>query len=109
MKRFAVCMLLLTFCTRISKATAPDGDKPPSSAATTSPTKSVNPNKPTVPAKENDAGITELHQLRELVELQSEEIQDLKCAWPCLKLGQPRLQWHRTRMLRQPAAVQRLQ
>ena len=54
MKRFAACILLLTFCTGVSKAAAPNGDKPPSSAATTSATKSVDSNKPRVPENKND-------------------------------------------------------
>jgi hypothetical protein len=87
MKRLAVCVLLLTLCRGVSKAAASDGDKPPSSAVTASATKSVDSNKSTVPTKENEAGVLELHQLRELVELQSAEIRDLKVRLAVLEAG----------------------
>lgn len=87
MKRFAVCMLLLTFSTDVSKAAPPDGDKPPSKAAAASATETADSNKPTVPEKGNDAGVMELHQLRELVELQSKEIQALKDRLALLEAG----------------------
>ena len=87
MKRCAVCVLLLTFCMGVSKAAVPDGDKPPNSPVAKAVTKSVDSNKLTVPEKENDTGVTELHQLRELVELQSEEIRDLKIRLAVLEAG----------------------
>ena len=87
MKRLAVCALLLTFCMDASKAAAPDGDKPSSSPVAKAATKSVDSSKPTAPAKENDTGLMELHQLRELVELQTEEIRDLKTRLAVLEAG----------------------
>lgn len=86
MKTLAVCVLLLAFCTGVVKAAA-DGDKPPASAGTTSAKKTADSDKTTVPAKENEASAAELHQLRELVELQSEEIRDLKTRLAALEAG----------------------
>lgn len=87
MKRLAVCVLMLTFYADVSKAANPDGDKPPSNAAAKSATETAGSDKPSVPEKGNDAGAMELHQLRELVELQAKEIRALENRLAVLEAG----------------------
>lgn len=77
MKTFAVCMLL-ALCGGVSKAATPDGDPPANRAATTTAAKAADSNKSDAPGKANAGGEVDLHQLQNLVESQSEEIEALK-------------------------------
>src|ERR1700739_1381924 len=81
MHRFASCVVLSIFLMGASKAAATDGDdkvSPPPKAIDTPAAKPADSEKPTAKASEKDVVQTELHELRNLVEAQSDEIRELR-------------------------------
>src|ERR1700739_1244901 len=81
MHRFASCVVLSIFLMGASKAAATDGDdkvSPPPKAIDTPAAKPADSEKPTAKASEKDVVQTELHELRNLVEAQSDELRELR-------------------------------
>ena len=80
MRRIATYIVLTLFLVGASKAKAPDDEKgaPSSKADKTSAAKSDNSGKPPTRESEKEAVETEIHELRDLVQAQSEELRDLR-------------------------------
>jgi hypothetical protein len=81
MRRFASCVVLSIFLMGALKVAARDGDDkatPSPRAGDTPSAKSANSDKPAAKGSEKDFVQTELHDLRNLVEAQSEELRDLR-------------------------------
>jgi len=79
MRRLATCVMLVVFLAGGSEAAAHDDKGTPSAKAGSTPTaKSDDSDKPAARDSEKDAVQSELHELRDLVEAQSEELHDLR-------------------------------
>ena len=80
MRRVATCVMLAVFLASASKAGARDGDNgtPPPKAGNTPAAKPADSDKPA--AKENENGVvqSEVHELRDLVQAQSDELRGLR-------------------------------
>lgn len=83
MRRFASCVVLSIFLMGVLKVAAHDGDDddkvtPSPKASVTPPAKPADSDKTAATASEKDVVQIELHELRNLVEAQSEELRDLR-------------------------------
>src|SRR5258706_15387971 len=89
MRTLVICLMLLAFCVGASAATARDADNetPSPNSANEKAAKSVDSAKPEVREGEKDAVKSELQDLRDIVQTQSEQLQDLRKRLAALETG----------------------
>jgi hypothetical protein len=89
MRTLVICLMLLAFCVCASAATARDADNetPSPNSANEKAAKSADSAKPEVREGEKDAVKSELQDLRDIVQTQSEQLQDLRKRLAALETG----------------------
>src|SRR5712672_503308 len=89
MRTLVICLMLLAFCVCASAATALDADSetPSPKSANEKAAKSADSAKPEVREGEKDAVKSELQDLRDIVQTQSQELQDLRKRLAALETG----------------------
>src|SRR5712672_1705485 len=89
MRTLVICLMLLAFCVCASAATALDADSetPSPNSAKEKAAKSADSAKPEVREGEKDAVKSELQDLRDMVQTQSEQLQDLRKRLAALETG----------------------
>jgi len=89
MRTLVICLMLLAFCVGASAATARDADNetPSPNSANEKAAKSADSAKPEVREGEKDAVKSELQDLRDIVQTQSEQLQDLRKRLAALETG----------------------
>src|SRR5882724_3949862 len=89
MRTLMICLMLLAFCVGASAATARDADNetPSPNSANEKAAKSADSAKPEVREGEKDAVKSELQDLRDIVQTQSQELQDLRKRLAALETG----------------------
>src|SRR5258708_16492738 len=89
MRTLVICLMLLAFCVCASAATArdADGETPSPNSANEKAPKSADSVKPVVREGEKDAVKSELQDLRDIVQTQSQELHHLRKRLAALEAG----------------------